>query len=74
MLITDDAYDAVSNGSDFYFIVLGNDADELIYATYFGSPSAADHVDGGTSRFDKKVLSIRQCVQVVEALMISYNG
>lgn len=54
MPITDDAYDAVSNGSDFYFIVLGNDADELIYATYFGSPSAADHVDGGTSRFDKK--------------------
>lgn len=54
MPITDDAYDAVSNGSDFYFIVLGNDADELIYATYFGSPSAADHVDGGTSRFDKR--------------------
>lgn len=54
MPLTGDAYDATTNGSDFYFIVLGNEADELIYATYFGSPNAADHVDGGTSRFDKK--------------------
>lgn len=53
MPLTADAFDDVTNGSDFYFIVLGNDADELIYATYFGSPIAADHVDGGTSRFDK---------------------
>lgn len=54
MPVTADAYDATTNGSDFYFIVFGNDADELIYATFFGSPAAADHVDGGTSRFDKK--------------------
>lgn len=41
------------NGEEFYFMVLTRDAATLAYATYFGSPSASDHVDGGTSRFDK---------------------
>ena len=26
----------------------------MVYATYFGSPNALEHVDGGTSRFDNK--------------------
>ncbi|MBA3971806.1 MAG: SBBP repeat-containing protein, partial [Bacteroidetes bacterium] len=50
--VTSDAYDAVTDGSDFYFIVLERDAASLLYASFFGGPPA-EHVDGGTSRFDK---------------------
>jgi len=46
-------YQSGTDGSDFYFMVLSKDAASLTYATYFGSGSADDHVDGGTSRFDK---------------------
>lgn len=54
MTITPDAYQKTTDGSDFYMIVLSKNAKELVYATYFGGTSTADHVDGGTSRFDKK--------------------
>ncbi|HXH17914.1 MAG TPA: PKD domain-containing protein, partial [Chitinophagales bacterium] len=46
-------YQSSTDGSDFYFMVLSQNAASLTYATYFGSPFARDHVDGGTSRFDK---------------------
>lgn len=52
--ITSDAYQSTTNGSDFYFIVLEKDFNSLRYATYFGGSSTSEHVDGGTSRFDKK--------------------
>lgn len=53
--VTPDAYDSATDGSDYYFIVLGPNASTLIYATFFGSPSGTgEHVDGGTSRFDKQ--------------------
>lgn len=51
--LTPDAYQSVTDGSDFYFIVLGPDAANLEYATYFGGDISQEHVDGGTSRFDK---------------------
>lgn len=52
--ITPDAFDSVTDGSDYYFIILGENASTLLYATFFGSPSGTgEHVDGGTSRFDK---------------------
>lgn len=41
------------SGSDFYFMVLSDDANSLIYASFFGG-TPAEHVDGGTSRFDRK--------------------
>lgn len=50
--VTSDAYDSTTDGSDFYLMVLNPDATSLAYATFFGG-SAAEHVDGGTSRFDK---------------------
>jgi gliding motility-associated-like protein len=50
--VTPDAYDATTDGSDFYFIVLERNAQSLLYGTFFGG-SPAEHVDGGTSRFDK---------------------
>lgn len=36
----------------FYIMVLSPEADSLIHGTYFGSTGS--HVDGGTSRFDKR--------------------
>ncbi len=50
--VTPDAYQPNTDGSDFYLIVLEPDAAALTYATFFGG-SSAEHVDGGTSRFDK---------------------
>lgn len=50
---TADAFQTTTDGSDFYLLVLGSDANELVYATYFGGSSSKEHVDGGTSRFDK---------------------
>jgi gliding motility-associated-like protein len=41
-------------GDDFYLMILDQNASNLLYATFFGSPVANNHVDGGTSRFDKK--------------------
>ncbi len=51
---TSDAVQKTTDGNDFYIIVLNKDAESLLYATYFGGDSTGDHVDGGTSRFDKK--------------------
>ena len=51
--ITANAYQSTTDNNDFYFLVINSDASSLIYATYFGSPDSPDHVDGGTSRFDK---------------------
>lgn len=52
--ITSNAFSSTTDNNDFYMAVLNDDASGLFYATYFGSPSAADHVDGGTSRYSKK--------------------
>jgi len=61
MEITADAIQTETDGQDFYVMVLSEDASELEYASFFGelhydgcSYSGHDHVDGGTSRFDKK--------------------
>lgn len=54
MPVTSDAYQQTTDGNDFYIIVLDKDAAGLLYATYFGGSETDDHVDGGTSRFDKK--------------------
>jgi len=55
--ITNDAYQRFTDGSDFYFICISDDASQLKYASFFGGTtvaSAREHVDGGTSRFDRK--------------------
>ncbi len=48
---TADAAQPTTDGSDFYFMVLDRDAENLVYASFFGG-SSNEHVDGGTSRFD----------------------
>ena len=51
---TADAYQSSTNGSNFYIAVLSQNAATLKYATYMGGlTSSFNHVDGGTSRFDK---------------------
>lgn len=53
--VTPDAYQPSTNGNNFYLAVLDRDAQFLKYGTYFGGVSSSNnHVDGGTSRFDKK--------------------
>ena len=50
---TNDATQSSTDGSDFYLIVLSEEAQYLLYATYYGGSISNEHVDGGTSRFDK---------------------
>lgn len=40
-------------GEDFYFFVMSANASTQLFGGFFGSPTIGDHVDGGTSRFDK---------------------
>ena len=58
--ITTDAWQSQSDGQDFYIGVFDSDMSGLEYGTFFGelhysgcSGSGRDHVDGGTSRFDR---------------------
>lgn len=51
--ITADAIQTTTDNNDFYFMVLEGDASGLTFATYYGGGQSFEHVDGGTSRFDK---------------------
>jgi len=51
---TPDAYRSTTDGSDFYLLVIDNQAQETLYASFLGGVGSFDHVDGGTSRFDRK--------------------
>lgn len=42
-----------SDGGDFYFMVLRKGATGILFGGYYGSNTVGEHVDGGTSRFDK---------------------
>jgi gliding motility-associated-like protein len=54
MPITSDAFDNMSTTGDFYMAVFDENMTFLEYATFFGGSTSQEHVDGGTSRFDKK--------------------
>ncbi len=43
-----------TDGNDFHIMVLNDNAAALVTGFYFGENGGQDHVDGGTSRFDKK--------------------
>ena len=52
--ISPNAFQNSTNGSNFYLAVYSPDAQQLKYGTYMGGlTSSSNHVDGGTSRFDK---------------------
>lgn len=54
MPLTPNAYQSTTDGYNFYLFVLTANATSLLYGSYFGGAESAEHVDGGTSRFDKK--------------------
>ncbi len=57
MPVSSNAIKKTTDGRDFYFIVIQKNASALLYATFFGqndgSESVSEHVDGGTSRYDR---------------------
>lgn len=54
MVITPDAFQKTTDTSDFYLAVFASNMDTILYGSYFGGSVSDEHVDGGTSRFDKK--------------------
>jgi len=54
MPLTSGAIQSTTDGFNFYLMVLAKDAASLLHGTYFGGSQSHEHVDGGTSRFDRK--------------------
>jgi gliding motility-associated-like protein len=59
LTVTPDAFQSTTDGKDFYFFVLQKDAVSQLFGSFFGQLNVppvtiADHVDGGTSRFDSR--------------------
>lgn len=53
--ITPDAIDPTTDGNDFYFFVLQKNATAQLFGSFWGQTGGyTDHVDGGTSRFDRQ--------------------
>ena len=62
MPVTVDALQAApAGGADFYLMVMKADMSNILYGSYIGGPVSDEHVDGGTSRFDKNGI-VYQCV------------
>lgn len=54
MPVTTDAFQQnPPNGFDFYLMVMYADFSDILYGSYLGGAVSREHVDGGTSRFDK---------------------
>lgn len=54
LTVTPDAIQKATDNSDFYFFVLERDASRQLYGSFFGQIGGfGEHVDGGTSRFDR---------------------
>ena len=76
METTAGAINSTTDGQDFYIMSIDANASRLDYATFFGelhgthSNGGGDHVDGGTSRFDK----MATLYQSVCASCGGYNG
>jgi gliding motility-associated-like protein len=54
METTADAFDATCSTGDFYMAVFDENMTAIEYGTFFGGGQSNEHVDGGTSRFDRK--------------------
>ena len=52
--ITANAFQSQTDNNDLYLMVLDSNAANLTYGTYIGGNRSAEHVDGGTCRFDKQ--------------------
>jgi gliding motility-associated-like protein len=54
MPVTSNAFQSSApNGFDFYLIVLERELADILYGSYMGGGDSNEHVDGGTSRFDR---------------------
>ena len=54
MPVTSDAlFSSPPNGFDFHLFSIDRDFTKINYGTYLGGKQADEHVDGGTSRFDR---------------------
>ena len=53
MPVTEGAFQTNTTGGDFWLGVMDPGGSALSYATFFGGDISGEHVDGGTSRFDK---------------------
>ena len=54
LTVTADAFQSTTDNNDFYLMVLDEMNQSLEYATFFGGATSSEHVDGGTSRFDRR--------------------
>lgn len=54
MPVTSNAIQNFTDGFNFYLMVLAPSMSNLLFGSYFGGNRSQEHVDGGTSRFDKK--------------------
>jgi gliding motility-associated-like protein len=53
LVTTPGAFQPITNNNDFYLMVLDDNSTKLEYASFYGGAQSHEHVDGGTSRFDK---------------------
>ena len=54
LTVTSDAIQSTTDNKDFYFFVLERNATRQLYGSFFGQNGGfGEHVDGGTSRFDR---------------------
>jgi gliding motility-associated-like protein len=53
MPISANAFQANTTGNDFYLLLIDRKFNSMLYGTYIGGDLSSEHVDGGTSRFDK---------------------
>lgn len=73
MSVTADAYQSTTDGQDFYIFSMDNNATQQLYGSFFGeyhtgsNMSGHDHVDGGTSRFDR-------CATLYQSVCASCGG
>lgn len=52
--LSNNAFQSTTDGSDLYMLVLQADMAGIEYGTYIGGTASNEHVDGGTSRFNKR--------------------
>ena len=74
MPVTPDAYQSTTDAQDFYIFAMDDAATQQIYGSYFGELHSGsgfygghDHVDGGTSRFDR-------CATLYQSVCSSCGG
>lgn len=53
MPLTDDAFQSTTSSPGFYLVVIESDFTDILYGSYLGGSISGEHVDGGTSRFDR---------------------